>query len=60
MNLLHLHSDLKNIDPCLKAKHHKQAFTDLQKRGNSLNEEMQKMLESLDAVTLLDDQQGNI
>ena len=42
------------------AKHHKQAFSDLQKRGNSLNEEMQKMLESLDAVTLLDDQQGNI
>ena len=44
----------------LEAKHHKQAFTDLQKRGNSLNEEMQKMLESLDAVTLLDDQQGMI
>ena len=44
----------------LEAKHHKQAFTDLQKRGNSLNEEMQKMLESLDGVTLLDDQQGII
>lgn len=44
----------------LEAKLHKQAFTDLQKRGNSLNEDMQKLLESLDAVTLLDDQQGII
>ena len=43
----------------LEAKHHKGALTDLQKRGNSLNEEMQRMLESLDMVTLLDDQQGN-
>ena len=44
----------------LEKKHHKEVFTDLQKRGKSLNEEMQRMLESLDAVTLLDDQQGNI
>ena len=44
----------------LEEKHHKEVFTDLQKRGKSLNEEMQRMLESLDAVTLLDDQQGNI
>ena len=51
-------SDINNGH--LEEKHHKEVFTDLQKRGKSLNEEMQRMLESLDAVTLLDDQQGNI
>ena len=33
---------------------------DLQKQANILNEEMQKTLESLDRVILLDDQQGNL
>ena len=51
-------SDINNGH--LEEKHHKEVFTDLQKRGKNLNEEMLRMLESLDAVTLLDDQPGNI
>jgi len=47
-------SDINNGH--LEEKHHKEVFTDLQKRGKNLNEEMLRMLESLDAVTLLDDQ----
>ena len=44
----------------LSEKHHKEAFKDMQKRGNSLNEEMAKMLESLDKVQLLEDQLGKL
>ena len=40
----------------LDKKLHQEAFKSLQKRGKCLNEELQKMLESLDAVQLLEDQ----
>ena len=39
-----------------KSAHQDQAIKSLQKRGKCLNEDLQKMLESLDAVQLLEDQ----
>ena len=37
---------------------HAEAFKSLQKRVKNLNEELQKLLETLDGISLAEDQQG--
>ena len=52
--------ELEDIDKGHLDKNlHQEAFKSLQKRVKSLNEELQKMLESLDGLTIGDDQLGS-